>query len=426
MNRAPQRHRAPTAPVEGGAEPQAQRPAVERLRLRFSRVDAPAAALVVATVTVAAVAAGIAVLPGGLFGAGGVVPPLVDRFGAGELLGWSAIALVTGGLVFGSRGGRPPLLASGLVGSAALLGAGPVECAVIGAAGALGGLRLQSGLVVARTVGGAVLGWSFPGVLAVAATLGGPSLGADHPFSLAAVLALWILMAVAIPLVESGLTIIVLEPREHVGPWHMLTSRIEPSSVLAALAVLAAMSYAAIGPAAGLVVLLPAAAARVGFALHDDGRRAVSQTLAAMTVLPEWVGIVDVGHTARVRGIAERVALDLDLESRVRRDVVRAAELHELGHLDTGADRDDRGRVARSGAAVLGQAGMRDRVTRMVDATDPDRPVETRDADVELGAAIVSTACELDRREPMHDVVEAAQRVVTALGKAHRSAGAFL
>jgi len=317
-------------------------------------------------------------------------------------------------------------VASGLVGSAALLGADPVACAVIGAAGAIGGLRLRAGLLAARTLGAAVLAWSFPGVLAVAAASGGPSLGVDHPFPLASVAALWVLMAVAIPLVESGLTVIVLEPREHVGPWHMLTHRIEPASVLAALAVLAAMSYAAIGAAAGLVVLLPAAAARVGFALHDDGRRAVSQTLAAMTVLPEWVGIVDVGHTARVRAIAERVALDLDLESRVRRDVVRAAELHELGHLDTGADRDDRGRVARSGAAVLDQAGMRERVTRIVDATDPDRPVEARDSDVELGAAIVSTACELDRRETLHDVPEAAHRVVTALGKAHRSAGAFL
>ena len=61
------------------------------------------------------------------------------------------------------------------------------------------------------------------------------------------------------------------------------------------LAVLAAITYLAIDEAAVLVVLLPAAAARVGFAKHDEGRRAVAQTLAAMTVLPEWVGIMDVG-----------------------------------------------------------------------------------------------------------------------------------
>lgn len=387
------------------------------------RGRSPGVSGLVVVVSVAILAAAVA---GGVVVAGGALPALPDRFGTAELLGWSLIAAATGGLTFGARDRRPPLVASGVVGSAALLGADPVACAVIGVAGALGGLRSQSGMAAGRLVAASVLGWSIPGVLAAAAALGGPDLGVDHPFPLASVVALWAVTAVGMPLAESAATTVVLDPADRVGPVHMLVTRVEPYSVLAALAVLAAMSYAAIGPAAGLVVLLPAAAARVGFALHDDGRRAVSQTLAAMTVLPEWVGIIDVGHTARVRGITERVALDLDLESRVRDDVVRAAELHELGHLDTGADRDDRGRVARSGAAVLHQAGMRDRVTRMVDATDPDRPVEARDGGVELGAAIVSAACALDRREPMHDVTAAAERVRTALGKAHRSAGAFL
>ncbi len=98
---------ARTTEVAGGEQRHAHRPAVERLRLRFRRADAPAAVLVVAMVTVAAVAAGVVVLPGG------VVSPLTNRFGTGELLGWSVLALATGGLVFGGRAPAPPPAWSG-------------------------------------------------------------------------------------------------------------------------------------------------------------------------------------------------------------------------------------------------------------------------------------------------------------------------
>lgn len=386
------------------------------LRLHGSR---PTVAAVATLAAVAAVGVGALALPGVALG------PLSDRFGSNELFGWSLLALVTGGFTFeGAR--RPPILAAGVVGSAALLGAGPPGCAAIGTAAAIGGLARQHGLPVVRIVSGALLAWAMPGVLALAAAAGGPSLGLDHPFPLSAVVALWAVMAIGVPVLESLAGAVVLPPEERAGPAHLLAERFESHTVLAALTLLGAMSYAAIGAAAGLVVLLPMAAARVGFSLHEEGRRAVTQTLAAMSKLPEWVGIVDVHHTERVRDVVQRVALDLDLESRLRRDIVRAAEVHELGHLDTGADRDDRGRVARSGAAVLEQAEIRGRVQQIVHATDPDRPVHARDGDVELGAAIVSTACELDRLERVTDVVEAAVRVVTAIGKAHRSAGAYL
>lgn len=373
-----------------------------------------------------AVVAGAAATIGSMVLPGGPVAPLADRFATGELLGWALVALVTGGLVFGARDRRPPILAAALVGSAALLGATPLACAAIGGAGAAGALLRQPGLGTVRVAVAALLGWATPGLLAAAALVDESPLGIDHPFPLASVVALWAFLAVGVPLIEAAGTALVLEPAQRIGPVHMVQRRLEPNTVLTALAVLGAMSYAAIGAAAALVLLLPAAAARVGFALHEDGRRAVSQTLAAMTVLPEWVGLVDAGHTDRVRDVVEQVAVDLRLDSRLRRDVVRAAELHELGHLDTGADRDDRGRVARSGAAVLEQAEIQDRVQRIVHATDPDRPVHARDSDVELGAAIVSTACELDQRARVSDVEEAARRVATAIAKAHRSAGAYL
>lgn len=385
-----------------------------------SRVLITPALLVVVLVASVSLWAGFLVL------AGGPVAPLADLFGAPELLGWCVLAVLTGGIAFGPQDRRPPVFASGLVGSAALLGAGPAECALIGVAGALGSMWSARSLIVLRLLGAGVVAWATPGVLAVAAGLGGPSLGLDHPFPVASVVALWMVIAVGVPLSESLATHVALHPAAHVDPGHILARRLEPQTVLAALAILAAMSYAAIGPAAALIVLLPAAAARVGFAKHDDGRRAVSQTLAAMTVLPEWVGIVEAGHTSRVREVTERVTIDLGLESRVRRDVVRAAELHELGHLDGGVVRGDRGRIARSGAAVLEQAAMRERVVRILDATDPDRPLFGPDTAVELGAAIVVAACELDRMGPIPSVAEAATRVKAALGKAHRSAAAYL
>lgn len=348
-------------------------------------------------------------------------------FGRGELVGWGALALLTGGLGLGARDRTPTLVASGLVGSAALLGADAVDCAVIGALGALGGLRRSPGFAMPRVLGAAVIGWAIPGVLIAADGLGGWTMDRlEPPLAVASVAALWIAFVVVIPVIESLTTRVVLPPEDAIDPAHMVLRRLEPQSVLAALAVLMAITYAAVGPVAALIVLLPGAAAGVGFKLHDEGLRAVSQTLAAMTILPEWVGIVDAGHTERVREVVERVCIDLDLESRVRRDIVRAAEVHELGHLDGGVVSGDRGRIARSGAAVLEQAAVQDRVVRIVHATDPERLVAARDADVELGAAIVATACELDRMGAVADVNEAAARVQIALGRAQRSAGAFL
>ena len=372
---------------------------------------------------VAGLAAAAAVVLGASVQVRGWVDPLpAQHFAWEEVVGWSVLALVTGGITFAGRTRHPPLLAGGLVGSAALLGATPLQCVVIALAGALGGLRTTRAHALARLTASALLGWATPGVLAVAARGG----TVEDTLPIGSVVALWALLALVLPLVESLGTHLVLPPVDRVDPVHMLVRRLEPQTVLAALAVLAALTFVAVDWVAGLIVLLPAAAARVGFAKHDEGRRAVAQTLAAMTALPEWVGIIDAGHTARVRGVAERVAVDLGLESRVRRDVVRTAELHELGHLEGGKVSDDRGRIARSGAAVLEQSGMHGRVVQILDATDPDRVMQSPDPDVELGAAIVAAACELDRMGPIPDVAEAATRVKVALGKARRSAGDYL
>lgn len=352
-----------------------------------------------------------ALVLGGFALPGTPVEPLPDLFGGWELLAWSALGLATGGFVFGPRDRRPPVLASGLVGSAALLGAGPGACAAVGVAAAVGGLRRLDGLRSFRIAAAAFGGWSLPGALAVAAGAGGPVLGRGHPIQLAEVLALWVLLAMAVPVVEAFGTRLVLPPAAAVDVPHMLRRRMEPQTVLAALAVVTALAYAAIGPAAGLVVLLPAAAARIGFARHDEGRRAVSQTLAAMTVLPEWAGMIGVGHTARVRAAVEEVALRQGLPSPVRRDLVRAAELHELGHLDGGVVRGDRGRVVRSGAAVLEQAGMRERVVAILEACDPDRPAAPPGPSVARAGAVLTVACRLDRESPLDDPVQAVPEI---------------
>lgn len=350
-------------------------------------------------------------LAGGLVLAGLVVGPIDAMFGRGELVGWSLLAVLTGGVTLGAGDRRPSVFASGLVGSASLLGASPAAAALVAMAGAVGGLVRSPGLPILRVLGAAALGWAMPGLLAVAAQVDSPMIGGANPIPLAGVLALWAMLAVGVPLAESLASKLVLPPAEHVDPLHMVRRRFEAQTVLTALAVLAAMTYGAIGPLTALIVLLPAAAARVGFALHDEGRRAVGQTLATMTVLPEWAGIVRTGHTRRVRDVVELAAVDLDLESRLRRDVVRAAELHELGHLDGGVVGGDRGRIARSGAAVLRQAGMRQRVVQLLAATDPDRAVAEPDADVELGAGLITLACAFDRQAPITAPAEVAARL---------------
>ncbi len=86
------------------------------------------------------------------------------------------------------------------------------------------------------------------------------------------------------------------------------------------------------------------------------------------------------------------------------------------GHLDGGVVRGDRGRVARSGAAVLAQAGMRDRVVEVVRATDPSHLSTDGTGAVGLGAALVAEACDRDHRSPLHDVADAAAAIVSAVG----------
>ena len=95
--------------------------------------------LLAGVMAVGAVLLGVVVLPGG------PVPALGDQFARAQLVGWVVLAGVTGGITFGDRAPRARVLAAGLVGSAALLGAGPLECALVALAGALGGLRASRG-----------------------------------------------------------------------------------------------------------------------------------------------------------------------------------------------------------------------------------------------------------------------------------------
>ncbi len=326
-----------------------------------------------------------------------------ELFEPWEIAAWCAIGLLSGGLVLGHRGKRPPLVASALVSSAVLLGATPLAAALVALAGALGGARRDRTYLWWRVVAAVAIGASMPGLLGMAHLAGGPVIGRAGDLNLGTMIGLWAILAVGLPLAESLGTHLLLPPHERVDAWHMLQRRFEQHTVLTALSLLAAVTYPAIGPLAALVLLLPTYAARIGFRQHEEGRRAVTQTLAAMTQLPEWVGVVGTRHTERVVLAVEAAAGELGLESRLRRDLVRAASLHELGHLDGGIVRGDRGRVARSGAAVIEQADIRPRVAAIVAATDPAVDLAGLPPDVGVGADLVRGACSADRAFTMSD-----------------------
>jgi hypothetical protein len=355
----------------------------------------------------------LATLSAGIFGWSRFAPSAQPSFGSTEMVAWTLIAFATGGLVLGDRESHPPVLASALVGSAAMLGATPIAAAVVAAAGAFGGRRRARSLLATRTLLAALVGASLPGLLLLGSQLGGPSIGRDSSVSLGMVATLWLALAVGIPLAESLGSHLVLQPADRVDVMHMLQRRLEPQTVLAAIAVVAAVTYAAIGPFAVFVLLLPTYAAGIGFRQHEEGRRAVTQTLAAMTQLPEWVGAVSRGHTFRVAEAVEAAAIDLGFESRLRRDVLRAAALHELGHLDGGVVRGDRSRVARSGASVIEQAAIRARVGQIVAMTDPTAEAGDVSEDVAICAQLLARACETDRgawmRAPSRTGVELAR-----------------
>jgi len=347
-----------------------------------------------------------------------------SAFGGFQLFVFLGFAVAGAAVALERPVGRATGLVPALLTAAALLGASPISVTAIAVIGWMTANVRNGGRRTVRLAMAIIVGWSLPIVLRLVESLGGPSIGAGS-MSVLEVATVWLLLIAGVPVLEAVETRLLAPPERQLDVEDILTANFQVQAVLAALATLLAMTYAALGPISALLLALPVQAARVGFSLHRKGQRAIEQTLSSMARLPEWVGAVDHAHAERVASVALHASLRLGHGSALRRDIELAARLHELGHLDRGAEADDRERISGSGAAVLEQAGVTGRVAGMVRASAHESPASTGTEDI--AGAIVASACVLDRRRRVTDPAAAGATVATEVrSRASLNAGGAL
>lgn len=347
-----------------------------------------------------------------------------SAFGGFQLAVFVAFAFAGSTVALERPVGRATGLVPALLTAAALLGASPVSVTILAVVGWLTANARNGGRRTVRLAMAVSVGWSLPVVLRLVGQVGGPAFDGGT-LSVLEVATVWLLLIAGVPVMDVVETRLLAAPERHLDVEDVLTANFQVQAVLAALATLLAMTYAALGPISALLLALPVQAARVGFSLHRKGQRAIEQTLASMARLPEWVGAVDHAHAERVANVSLHASLRLGHGSALRRDIELAARLHELGHLDRGAEADDRERISGSGAVVLEQAGVTGRVAGMVRASAHESPASSSTEDV--AGAIVATACALDRRRRVTDAVAAGATVAAEVrSRASLNAGGAL
>lgn len=144
-----------------------------------------------------------------------------------------------------------------------------------------------------------------------------------------------------------------------------------------------------------LVAVFPLLVTRFSFRRYAQARRTYTQTVEALSLLPEVARHVPIGHGARTAFYAEALAGSMGFdEARVQR-VVFAARLHHVGHIslhdpDTQVGPVDHEAVARTGEEVLRETGFLADLAELVAATQ----VPGRAATAE--AAVVKVCSTLD------------------------------
>ncbi len=182
-----------------------------------------------------------------------------------------------------------------------------------------------------------------------------------------------------------------------------------------ATAGLGALVHPVIGAWTLPTMLIPLLAARLGLQRLFAADRAYEQTIRAMSRLPERfddgpVGPVPHDHGVRVGELAREVALELGLSERRTTDVVRAAHLHELGHIDLDdAEDPSKRQLAEAGGRIVRQVSSHlDHVAEIVEAHGDLGGEAAQDDEVGLSARIITACCELDRYSP--DPIQRGQR----------------
>jgi hypothetical protein len=318
--------------------------------------------------------------------------------------------------------GMPVSASLAVLGTATILGATPAAVA------AMAGLSWLTGRLVERDttpdhwdlIGRIVASAALAGLAAIGDTLL-PLVWEGHGADASAALPVGAALAVSLGLLlglPASQTLARTEGRRR-HAWRRATEAIVSTQLvgpaIVATAVLGALVYPVLGLWTLPTMLIPLLAARLGLQRLFVADRAYEQTIRAMSRLPERfddgpLGPVPHDHGVRVGDLAREVALELGLSEHRTTEVVRAAHLHELGHIDLDdADNPSKRELAEAGGRVVRQVSSRlEDVAAIVEAHGDRGGARAADDAVGLPARIVAACCELDRYSP--DPIERGQR----------------
>lgn len=342
-----------------------------------------------------------------------LVPGVDHQIGTLQLVWFVAAAAATERLSIRQPGGQPVPTSLAVVGTAAILGASPPLVALIaGVAWVAGRLTARAPRPLAELAGRlagvwALTGLSSLGVWVLPLVWEGSGSGVSASLPVGSALVVSLAIVVGLPagevLTRTG------------GRWHfplrrareavMATLLVGPA--VAATAGLGALVYPVLGIWTLPTMLIPLLAARVGLERLFVADRAYEQTIRAMSRLPEHLvsgprGAITDDHGVRVGALARAVAHELGLSERDTIDTVRAAHLHEIGHLklEAGESATRRQVAAAGGEAIRLVSPQLERVAQIVAAHGDLGGSLAQREDLRRQARLVAACCEVDRYAP--------------------------
>lgn len=182
------------------------------------------------------------------------------------------------------------------------------------------------------------------------------------------------------------------------GP-HERMSAVEVLPVYVTLlcaAALLAITYRARGPLTAMVAAIPLLITRFSFERYSAARTTYSQTIKALSMVPEVAGLTPLGHGERSAVYAAALADSMKVGSDKAHRITTAARLHHIGYISLHEPGErtgpiDLGLLAREGAEILRETGFLADVADLVaEAQNPPT------SSVSLEAAIVRVASAFD------------------------------
>lgn len=161
-------------------------------------------------------------------------------------------------------------------------------------------------------------------------------------------------------------------------------------------AALLAIAYIGNGPVTAMVAAIPLLITRFSFERYSAARVTYSQTIQALSMVPEVAGLTALGHGERSAVYAAALADAMRLGGDRSHRVATAARLHHIGHISLHEPEERHGPVdlallANEGAEILRETGF------LADVADLVAEVQNpRTSQLSLEAAIVRVASALD------------------------------